>query len=110
MVRRSALESVGRLETRYWMYFEDVDVCLRLWQAGWKVALVPAARARHTYGRASRGKGPSALLTNQMARVHLRSAILFFRLHGLRPTRDGRPAQRVARVRAERPVVGQVAR
>lgn len=90
MVRRSALETVGRLETRYFMYFEDVDLCLRLWHRGWKVAAVPTAHARHTYGKASRGKGPKALLSNQMARIHVRAAIIFFWLHGVHPSREPR--------------------
>jgi len=90
MVRRAALEEVGEFNTRYWMYFEDVDICLRLWRAGWRVAVVPTASARHTYGRASRGKGPAALLKNQMARVHVRAAVTFFRTHGLHPTREPR--------------------
>lgn len=90
MIRRSALENVGLFETRYFMYFEDVDICLRLWHGGWKVAAVPTAHACHTYGKASRGKGPKGLLTNQMARIHVRAALLFFWLHGLRPSRRPR--------------------
>ena len=88
VLRRSALASVGPVDVRYFMYFEDVDWCLRFWRAGWRVAVVPGAEAHHTYGRASRGKGPKALLTNEMARIHVRSAITFFGTHGLRPTRD----------------------
>lgn len=88
MVRRSALDDVGTPDTRYWMYFEDVDWCLRMWQAGWQVAVVPSALAHHTYGRASRTKGPMALLRNELARAHVRSAVKFFAAHGLRPSRD----------------------
>ena len=90
MVRRSAVEQVGAPDTRYWMYFEDVDWCLRMWQSGWEVAVVPTAEAHHTYGRASRGKGPSALLTNEMARVHAKSALKFFAAHGPFPSRSPR--------------------
>jgi GT2 family glycosyltransferase len=90
MVRRAAIEEVGPPDTRYWMYFEDVDWCLRMWHAGWRVAVVPSATAHHAYGRASRVKGPLALWKSEMARVHLRSGIKFFRTHGLRPTRSKR--------------------
>jgi N-acetylglucosaminyl-diphospho-decaprenol L-rhamnosyltransferase len=90
MVRRSAVDHVGTPDSRYWMYFEDVDWCLRMWQAGWEVAVVPSAVAHHTYARASRTKGPMALFKNEMARVHLHSAVKFFQAHGLRPTRDAR--------------------
>ncbi|MGY5882429.1 glycosyltransferase family 2 protein [Modestobacter lacusdianchii] len=104
LVRRAAFATVGTADTRYWMYFEDVDWCLRMWQAGWEVAVVPTAQAHHTYGRASRGKGPRALLNNQMARVHLRSALKFFARHGLHPDRTPRSrwpwARRTGRVAA----------
>lgn len=94
MVRRAAVDEVGPPATRYWMYFEDVDWCLRMWHTGWRVAVVPSTTAFHTYGRASRGKGPLALWKNQMARVHLRSGYRFFREHGLHPSRDDRRDRR----------------
>jgi GT2 family glycosyltransferase len=87
MIRRSALDDVGGADTRYWMYFEDVDWCLRMWHAGWEVAVVPSALAHHTYGRASRAKGPLALFKNELVRAHVRSAVKFFGAHGLRPSR-----------------------
>lgn len=95
MVRRSAIDEVGPPATRYWMYFEDVDWCLRMWHAGWRVAVVPSTTAHHTYGRASRGKGPLTLWKNEMARVHLRSGYRFFRSHGLRPSREPRGGSRI---------------
>lgn len=104
MVRRSALDDVGAADTRYWMYFEDVDWCLRMWQAGWEVAVVPSALAHHTYGRASRTKGPLALLKNELARAHVRSAVKFFGAHGIHPSRDARSRRRWSRRSAPGPV------
>ncbi|MGY1745195.1 glycosyltransferase family 2 protein [Blastococcus sp. SYSU D00695] len=95
MVRRDAVERVGPPDTRYWMYFEDVDWCLRMWHAGLRVGVVTGTTAHHTYGRASRAKGPLALYKSQMARVHLKSGVKFFRAHGVTPTR--RPRGRAAR-------------
>ncbi|MDR1647311.1 MAG: glycosyltransferase [Zoogloeaceae bacterium] len=37
----------------YYLYYEDVDLCLRLRRLGWKSALVPTARAIHDARRAS---------------------------------------------------------
>lgn len=82
VVRRSALASVGILDTRFFMYFEDVDLCLRMWRAGWSVRYEPTATARHTWGRASRG-GLLALVRNPMTRRHVSSALKFFNKHGL---------------------------
>jgi N-acetylglucosaminyl-diphospho-decaprenol L-rhamnosyltransferase len=37
LVRRPALEQVGLLDERYWLYMEDLDWCYRFKQAGWSV-------------------------------------------------------------------------
>ncbi|MGH2839397.1 MAG: glycosyltransferase family 2 protein [Solirubrobacteraceae bacterium] len=37
LVRREALEKVGLLDERFWMYAEDLDWCYRAKQAGWEV-------------------------------------------------------------------------
>ena len=37
LVRRAALEQVGLLDERYWLYAEDLDWCYRFKQAGWRV-------------------------------------------------------------------------
>ena len=39
---------------RYFMYVEDVDLCWRLWRAGWRVGYEPGGRVVHTIGGSSR--------------------------------------------------------
>jgi GT2 family glycosyltransferase len=46
-VRREVIERVGLLDERYPMAFEDVDWCLRAWQAGFRVLYFPAALLVH---------------------------------------------------------------
>ncbi len=66
-VRREVIERVGLLDERYPMAYEDVDWCLRAWQAGYRVRYFPIARlihhesahARHRR-RASASSTPSA--------------------------------------------------
>jgi N-acetylglucosaminyl-diphospho-decaprenol L-rhamnosyltransferase len=53
MLRRSAFDAVGGFDERYFMYVEDVDLCWRLWRAGWRVAYEPAGRVVHTIGVSS---------------------------------------------------------
>ncbi len=50
LVRRDALEAVGLFDEGYWMYMEDLDLCRRFWQAGWKVVFEPSAVAWHDKG------------------------------------------------------------
>jgi GT2 family glycosyltransferase len=44
LLRRDAIQSVGGLDERYFMYFEDVDLCRRLVERGWEAAVAPRAR------------------------------------------------------------------
>ena len=49
VVRRAAWDAAGGFDPRYFMYGEDLDLCLRLRLAGWGVGVEPAARADHDY-------------------------------------------------------------
>jgi GT2 family glycosyltransferase/glycosyltransferase involved in cell wall biosynthesis len=46
-VRRELIERVGLLDERYAMAYEDVDWCLRAWQAGFRVLYFPSAQLVH---------------------------------------------------------------
>jgi len=46
-VKRALIEQIGLLDERYPMAYEDVDWCLRAWQAGWRVIYFPAATLIH---------------------------------------------------------------
>jgi GT2 family glycosyltransferase len=46
-ITRPALERVGLFDERYPMAYEDVDWCLRAWQAGLRVLYFPAASLYH---------------------------------------------------------------
>lgn len=51
MVRRSAWEQVGGFDEKFHpVWFEDVDFCYRLRNAGWRIRYTPAARATHVGG------------------------------------------------------------
>lgn len=54
--RFAALRAVGVFDERLFAYEEDVDICLRMWRAGWQVAYVDGARARE-HGSAISGQG-----------------------------------------------------
>jgi GT2 family glycosyltransferase len=46
-IKRDVLESVGALDDRFAMAFEDIDYCLRAWERGYRVLYHPAARLTH---------------------------------------------------------------
>ena len=49
-IRREVLDAVGPLDEGYFLYFEEVDFCLRAKQAGWDCAFVPEACVTHLEG------------------------------------------------------------
>ncbi|MFP4082409.1 MAG: glycosyltransferase family 2 protein [Candidatus Aminicenantes bacterium] len=51
--RARALRQVGGFDERYWMYFEEVDLCLRMKKAGWKIVHYPDASAVHFLSKSS---------------------------------------------------------
>jgi GT2 family glycosyltransferase len=57
MTRRSALDQVGLLDERFFMYGEDIDWCRRFNDHGWKVVFFHEALALH-YGGASSANAP----------------------------------------------------
>jgi GT2 family glycosyltransferase len=50
LLRRAAFETVGGFDESYFAYFEDADLCWRLWLRGYTVRFQPAARVLHAYG------------------------------------------------------------
>ncbi len=54
LVRRAAIDRVGFFDPDYFMYGEDIDLCYRLKQGGWKVYYLPHAEAVHVKGAATK--------------------------------------------------------
>lgn len=54
LFRAEAFRDVGGFDDKFHLYYEDVDICARLWKAGWKVMLSPDITVIHAAQRASR--------------------------------------------------------
>jgi len=52
--RTEALMEVGGFDRAFFMYFEDIDLCDRLWSAGWEVHFMPDAEVMHLGGASTR--------------------------------------------------------
>lgn len=70
LLKRSAYEAVRGFDERYFLYYEDFDLCRRLRQNGMQIRLVPAARIVHLARRSSH-RSPRYLA------MHLRSILRF---------------------------------
>lgn len=74
IIRRQLFEQIGRMDEAYFLYMEDVDLCARVWHAGYRVVCVPGARLVHDHQRASKS-GPFSWA----GRMHLQSLRVFRR-------------------------------
>ena len=73
-IRREAFEAVGGFDPAFFLYGEEVDLCYRLWQAGWEVHYTPSAAVMHVGGAST-----AARSRFEVQRVE--SARLFYRRH-----------------------------
>jgi hypothetical protein len=75
LARREAVAEVGLFDEGFFLYEEDVDLCLRLRQAGWRIVFTPAAEVVHRLGRSMRTAPERSHI--EYHRSHLR----FYRKH-----------------------------
>lgn len=87
VVRRTAFDQVGRMDEGYFLYFEEVDLCARMWVQGWRVMAVPEVELVHEHQRESQ-----AGILSFSGKTHLRSMARFFAKFGVpwvrRPSRS----------------------
>ncbi len=57
MVRTSVLRQVGGWDEAHFMYAEDIELCDRITDAGWKVVYLPYVKVIHYHGASSKGTG-----------------------------------------------------
>lgn len=78
MVRRGDIED-QLFDERYFMYFEDVDLCRQINMRGQEVVYYPLVKVIHNHARQS-ALLPwyTSLIKNKIAREHLKSAFRYF--------------------------------
>jgi GT2 family glycosyltransferase len=75
LARRSALEATGGFDPDFFMFNEEVDLCYRLTQAGWRIVFCPDAEFTHVGGASTQ------LVWSSMYREQLRSHLRFLAKH-----------------------------
>ena len=69
--RLSAFQEVGGFDDAFFAYWEDVDLALRLRQAGWECRLAPGARALHRHGTTLGAASPAARRLDAFGRAYV---------------------------------------
>lgn len=61
LARRSVIEKVGLFDPDYFAYFEETDLCHRIWLAGYKIMILPSVLIYHK-GAKTAQKLPTAFI------------------------------------------------
>jgi GT2 family glycosyltransferase len=78
LIRKPVLDAVGHFDEQFFMYYEDVDLCRRVKNAGHRVMYAPVARFVHYLQRESLIRAPWEVFTNRLARAHIASGVKYF--------------------------------
>lgn len=75
-VRAAAARQVGLLDPRFFIYWEEVDWCLRLHQRGWQTFYVADAHLIHYGGASTAARAPE-----KFHRIYWDSLLYYYRKH-----------------------------
>jgi GT2 family glycosyltransferase len=78
LARRAAVETAGLFDEGFFLYFEDIDLCRRITDKGFKLVFYPAVRISHVGGAATSARRWQSRLE------YRRSQLRFYRKHNFR--------------------------
>lgn len=78
LTRKSVLDKVGLFDEDYFLYAEDIDLCYRIKEAGFKIMYVPEVTILHHKGVASGLKKHSQRVTTASGETRKRSLDAFY--------------------------------
>lgn len=83
IIRAGALHKVGFFDPDFFLYSEEVDLCRRIQDAGYKIMYWPEIVVIHIGGESSRQIGPKEISTTgaQLIRWRMRSTLIYYRKH-----------------------------
>lgn len=75
-IDKKVFDNIGGFDERFFMYYEDIDICYRLYNAGYKNYYFPYSNIIHHKGENTRGE-----LNNKLKQIQKDSQKLYYRLH-----------------------------
>ena len=84
LIRKAVIGEGGLFDPRFFMYFEEVDLCFAAKKRGWRVLFWPGAEVVHIGGHSAASETAITAAGRQIERLRLESELLYFRKnHGL---------------------------
>lgn len=82
IMRSAALRDVGAFDEDFFLYYEELDLCLRAANAGWRCYHVPASRVVHLVGRSTGVTTRDVVLSRRPAYWFASRQRYFLKHHG----------------------------
>ena len=70
LLRREALRQAGLLDEVFFMYFEDMDLCKRIHDRGWKIVFCPMSKILHYSGQSVKENILAGLVAYRQSQIH----------------------------------------
>jgi GT2 family glycosyltransferase len=76
MIKKNVLDFVGYFSSAFFMYYEDTDLCYRIYQNGYKIISLPTAQIQHLEGKSSHNK-----ISSKKILMINKSRLMYYKLH-----------------------------
>ena len=81
LMRKEVIDRVGLFDPRFFLYYEEVDLCMSLRAAGLQVMYYPDTTVVHLGGESAKSDAQLTASGRQISALQIESALLFHRKH-----------------------------
>lgn len=74
LIRRRIFEKISGFDENFFLYFEEIDLCKRVKEAGWRIFINPASEVIHFWGRCT----PK---NQEIRKIFCQSRFYYFKTH-----------------------------
>lgn len=79
LTRKELIDKVGLFDPRYFLYYEEVDFCRRVKQAGWQTFYFADTTVIHLGGESAKTEAVLTAAGQQISTLQIESEVLYFR-------------------------------
>ncbi|MEO5883633.1 MAG: glycosyltransferase family 2 protein [Caldimonas sp.] len=81
LIRKEVVDRIGLFDPRFFLYYEEVDLCMSLRKAGLQVMYFPDTTVVHIGGESAKSDAQLTANGRQISALQIESALLFHRKH-----------------------------
>jgi len=79
LIRKDLIDQIGFFDPRFFLYYEEIDLCFAAKRAGWHVTYFPYTSVVHLGGESAKSEGEITSSGRQLESLKIESELLYFR-------------------------------